>query len=207
MLRRRTLVRPGRMIFSGPQSFSRTGSNGLNPRLGVRHQHLAVAHDQPRLQADAAFGGRHHGEVEFAVEHHVGERAAVALDDVQPHVGIARHELLERRRQRRAGQRRDQPDAEVAGHARGKAAHLFAGVGELADRLDAALVVALPGRRRLHAGRGALEQLDAERALGRGDMLGNAGLRGVFARRGAGERAFLAHRDDGPDLPERDFSH
>jgi hypothetical protein len=38
-------------------------------------------------------------------------------------------------------------------------------------------------------------------------MLGNTGLGGVFPSGGAGERAFLDHRNDGPDLPERDFSH
>jgi hypothetical protein len=81
------------------------------------------------------------------------------------------------------------------------------GIGKLAHRLDAALVVALPRRRGLHPGRGALEQLDPERAFRRRHMLGNARLGGVFPGGGAGEGAFLADCDDGVDLPESDFSH
>ena len=34
-------------------------------------------------------------------------------------------------------------------------------------------------------------------------MLGDAGLGGMLALGGAGERAFLAHGDDGLDLAER----
>jgi hypothetical protein len=36
-------------------------------------------------------------------------------------------------------------------------------------------------------------------------VLGDAGLGGVLALRCAGERAFLAHGDDGADLPKRDI--
>ncbi len=198
MLRRRTLARLGTTIFSGPQSLSRTGSRCFKPHLWVRQQHLAVAHDQPRLQPDAAFEGRHHGEVEFVGEHHVGEQAAVAFDDVQPHIRIARRELFQRRRQRGARHGRHQPDAQVAGHHGGEAANLLVRAFELADRLDAALVVALACRRRGHAAAGALEELQSQGAFGRGDMLRDAGLGGVLARCGAGERAFLVDRNDRP---------
>ena len=40
-----------------------------------------------------------------------------------------------------------------------------------------------------------------------GDVLRDAGLRGVLALRRARERAFLADGDDGADLPQRDIGH
>src|SRR5262249_45007891 len=101
------------------------------------------------------------------------------------------------------GEGRHQPDAEIAGDATRELARLFARGLELADRRHAALVVAQPRWRRLDPGRRALEQLHAERALDRGDMLRDAGLRGVLARGRARERAFLAHGNDGADLAER----
>ena len=171
----------------------------------ARQQHLAVAHQQPRFQPDAALERRHHGEIEFVGQHHVGQHAAVALEHVQAHVGMARHEVVERRRQHRAGEGRHQPDAQVAGDEAGEAARLLVGVFEPADRLDAALVVAQPRRRRHDAARRALEQLHAERALDRGDVLRDAGLGGVLALGRARERAFLADGDDGADLPKRDI--
>src|SRR5262245_41214817 len=120
---------------------------------------------------------------------------------------MAWHEILQRRRQNRAGEGRHQPDAQVAGDQAGEAARLLVGVFKPADRLDAALVVALPRRRRHDAARRALEQLDPERALDGGDMLRDARLGGVLARGGARERAFLADRDHGADLAERDVGH
>ena len=99
------------------------------------------------------------------------------------------------------------PMRKFAGDFAGERARLLGGVLERADRLDAALVVAQARRRRGHAGRRALEQLDPERALDRRHMLGNAGLGGVFPLGGAGEGAFLADRDDGADLPQRDIRH
>ena len=170
-------------------------------------QHLAVAHQQARAQPDLAFERGHDGEVELLGAHHLGQHAAVAFDDVQPHLRMARHEVVERRRQHRAGERRHQTDAQVAGDAAGEVARLLAGGLELADRGDAVLVVAQPRRRRLDPVGRALEQLDPERALDRGDMLGNAGLGGVFAGRGARERAFFADGDDGADLAEGGVRH
>src|SRR5262249_32037213 len=96
---------------------------------------------------------------------------------------------------------------QIAGDEAGKAARLLVGVLEPADRLDAALVVTQPRRRRHDAARRALEQLHAERALDRGDMLRDAGLGGVLARRSTCERALLAHGDDGAYLAQRDVSH
>ncbi len=177
------VVRAGQHDLERPAVLQPHRRERRQPAARARQQHLAVAHEQPRFQPDPAFEGRHHGEVELVGEHHLGQHAAVALDDVQPHVGMARHEIVERRRQHRAGEGRHQADAQIAGDAPGEVARLLVGALELADRLDAALVVAQPRRRRLHPARRALEQLDAERALDRGDVLRNAGLRGVFARR------------------------
>ena len=131
----------------------------LEAPLGIRQQHLAVAHDQPRFQSDAALEGRHHREIEVVGQHHVGEQAAVALDDVQPHVGIARRELFERRaRAPRASWSASARCADRRRPCRGESAHLLVGAFEPADRIDAALVVALARRRRRDAGGRALEQ-------------------------------------------------
>ena len=172
---------PGTTIFSGRHvgKPNRRKRRKSAPRAG--NQHLAVAHQQPRLQPDGALEGRHHREVEFVVEHHLGEQVAVAFDDVQAHFRAARHEIVEHRRQHRAGEGRHQADAQFAGDFAGERARLLGGVLERADRLHAALVVAKAGRRRLHAAGGALEQLDAERALDRRDVLGDARLGGVLA--------------------------
>ena len=40
---------PGTTIFSGAQSASRTGASGREAALAARQQHLAVAHQEPRL--------------------------------------------------------------------------------------------------------------------------------------------------------------
>ena len=112
-----------------------------------RQQHLAIAHQQSRFQSDPALEGRHQREIELVRQHHVGQHAAVALEHVQAHIGMARHEILERRRQHRAGEGRHQPDAQIAGDEAGEAARLLAGILEPADGLDAALVVAQPRRR------------------------------------------------------------
>ena len=132
---------------------------------------------------------------------------AIALDDVQAHLGAARYEVVEHRRQHRAGEGRHQADAQFAGDRAGERARLLGGVLQRADRFHAALVVAQARRRRRHAAGRALEQLDAKLALGRRHVLRDARLGGVLARRRAGEGAFLADRDDGADLSERDIAH
>jgi len=83
----------------------------------------------------------------------------------------------------------------------------FVGVLQPADRFNARPVVAQPRRRGRDASRRALEQLYAEPALDRGDMLRDAGLRRVLARRRARERAFLARSDYGANLPQRNVDH
>jgi hypothetical protein len=118
---------------------------------------------------------------------------------------MARHEVFERRRQHRAGERRHQPDAQIAGDEAGESARLLVGVFEPADRLDAALVIAQPRRRRRDPARRPFEQLYTERAFDGGDVLGDAGLGRVLALRRAGERAFLTDGDDGTNLPKRDI--
>ncbi len=172
-----------------------------------RQQHLAVAHQEPRPQSHPALERRHDGEVEVVGEHHVGEHAAVALDHVQAHLGMARHEILQRGCQHRTGEGRHQPDAQVAGDEPGEAARLLVGALQPAHRLDAALVIAQARRGRDDAAGGAFEQPHAERALDRGDVLGDAGLGGVLALGRPRERAFLADGDDGPDLSKRDVGH
>jgi hypothetical protein len=78
---------------------------------------------------------------------------------------------------------------------------------QAADRLDAALVVAQPRRRRHDAARRSLEQLDAERCARLRDVLRDAGLGGVLA---------LAARVNEPsshtamtarNLPQSDIGH
>ena len=78
---------------------------------------------------------------------------------------------------------------------------------QAADGFDAALVVTQPRRRRHDAARGSLEQLDAERALDRGDVLRDAGLGGVLTLRRARERALLADGNDGANLPQSNVGH
>ena len=118
--------------------------------------------------------------------------------------GTPRHEIVEHRREHRARECRHQPDAQFAGHFAGQRARFLGGVLQRADSLHAALVVAEPGWRGRYAAGRALEQLDLERALDRCHVLGDAGLRRVFPLRRTGKGAFLAHRDDGADLPQRD---
>src|SRR5450830_1632964 len=86
-------------------------------------------------------------------------------------------------------------------------ARALGGVLQRADRLHAAFVVAQARRRRRHAPRRALEQLDPELALDRRHMLRNARLGGVFPFGRTGEGGFLADRDDGADLPQGDITH
>ena len=155
----------------------------------------------PGLQTNGAFERRYHCEIELIVEHHVGQHAAIALDDMQANVRATRHEVVEHWRQQRAREGRHQPDAQFAGDLAGQGERLLGGLIECADGGDAMLVIAKAGRRRRHRAGRTLEQLDLERALDRRDVLRNAGLGGVLARGGAGERAFLADRDDGADLP------
>ena len=175
--------------------------------LRAGDQHFSISYKQPRFQSDGAFERRHYREVEFFVEHHFGEQAAIALDDVQAHLGAARHEIVEYRRQHRAGESRHQPDAQFAGDLAGKRARFLGRVFQGANRLHAALVVTHAGRRRCHASGAALEQLDPELTLDRRHMLRNARLGGVFTLGGARKRAFLADRDDGADLAEGDVAH
>jgi len=56
------------------------------------------------------------------------------------------------------------------------------------------------------AGR-ALEQLDLQGAFHCRNVLRNAGLGRVFPLRCTGKRPFLAHGDDGADLPQWDIGH
>ena len=128
------LCGPGTTTLNGRQSLSRTGASGVEPAARARHQHLAVAHQQPRPQPDLSLEGRDDREIELVGQHHLGEHGAVALDDVQPHVGVLRHEVVERRRQHGAGEGRHQPDAQVAGDGAGEGAHLLVGGVELAQR-------------------------------------------------------------------------
>ncbi len=177
------------------------------PAAPPGQQHLAVAHQQARLEPDTALECRYDREVELVGKHHVGEQPAIAFDDVKPHIGVARDEIVEGGRQHGAREGRHQADPQVARHESDELARFRASGIEHADRLDATPVVAQARRGRHDAGAGALEQPDLEGALDRGDMLRDAGLGRVLARRRARERAFLAHRNDGANLPQRNPSH
>ncbi len=179
----------------------------LEPGARPRQQHFAVAHQQPRFQADRPLEGRHDGEVELVIEHHLGEKPAIALDDVQPHFRAARHKIVEHRRQHRAGEGRHQADAQFARDLAGGGARLLGGFLERADGADTALVIAQARRRRRDPTGNALEQPDAELPLHRRHVLGNARLCGVFPLRRARERALLADRDDGSNLTEGNVAH
>ena len=60
------------------------------PALRPRQQHLPVADQQSRLQPDPSLERRDQREIELVRQHHVGQHAAVALEHVQAHIGMAR---------------------------------------------------------------------------------------------------------------------
>ena len=126
---------------------------------------------------------------------------------MQAHFRAFRHEIVEHRREHRTGESRHQSDAQFAGDLAGHRAGFLGGVLKRAHRFHAALVVAEPGRRRRHAASRALEQLDLQGAFHRRNVLRNAGLCCVFPLRRTGKGAFLAHGDNGADLPQRDIGH
>src|SRR5262249_28137331 len=120
---------------------------------------------------------------------------------------MPRNEILQGGRQHCPGEGGHQPDAQIAADLACEAARSLMGMLEAAEGFDEILVITQPRRRRHDAARGALKQLDAERALDRGDVLRNAGLRRVLALGGARERTLLTGSDDGANLAQRDVGH
>ncbi len=174
----------------------------LEPASASGDQHFAVAQDQPRFQAGPAFERRHDREVELVAQHLFGQDAAIGLDDMQPHVRMRPHDMLQRGCERGAGEGRHQPDPQRSAHDVRATARVLFRLRQQSDRIDAAAVIAQPGGRRRDAGRAAIEQPHAQRLLDRRHMLGDAGLGGMLPLGGTGEGAFLAHGDDGLDLAE-----
>jgi len=82
---RRILSGPGTTIFSGGHSDSRTAASGVKPARGPEIIISRSRTSNRDFEPDGAFEGRHHREVEFVIAHHFGDRAAIALNDVQPH--------------------------------------------------------------------------------------------------------------------------
>ena len=164
---------------------------------------MARAHDgdelvvEERVDGDAAVpnGIAHDPDVEIAREQRGNGAAGGLENDADLDSRVRGLELPQRLRQpvvAGVALGREPQQARRLGRARrhvaGRRAHLFAGAPRGFDP-------ALAGGRRRHALVPPLEERDAERPFGVGQLMRQGGLRQVEAPGGRGERAFLGDRE------------